>query len=164
MISLRLYDAMQDELGLDNKARLILEISAILHDCGMFIRAVDHNLHSKYIILHSEIFGLSRDDTSLVAQIVSYHRGSKMPQDDPEFKLLSRADRMTILKLSAILRAADALDRSHQQKLTNFTISFSTESLTIRVKGHDNLLLEKMAITEKGDLFENVFGYKIVLV
>jgi exopolyphosphatase/guanosine-5'-triphosphate,3'-diphosphate pyrophosphatase len=164
MMSLRLYDAMQNEIGLDSKARTLLEISAILHDVGMFIRAVDHNLHSKYIILHSEIFGLSRDDTSIVAQIVSYHRGGKTPQDDPEFRLLSRADRMTILKLSAILRAADALDRSHQQKIRDFTTSFSAESLTIRVKGHDNLLLEKMAIEEKGDLFENVFGYKIVLV
>ena len=164
MMCLRLYDALQKELGLDAKARMLLETSAILHDCGMFIRAVDHNLHSKYIILHSEIFGLSRDETSLIAQIVSYHRGSKMPQDDPEFKLLARADRMTILKLSAILRAADALDRSHQQKINNFDISISTESLTIRVKGHDNLLLEKLAISEKGDLFENVFGYKIVLV
>src|SRR5574344_3079269 len=164
MMCLRLYDALQKELGLDAKARMLLETSAILHDCGMFRRAVDHNLHSKYIILHSEIFGLSRDDTSLVAQIVSYHRGTKTPQDDPEFKLLSRADRMTILKLSAILRAADALDRSHQQKIKDFTTSFSTESLTIRVKGHDNIMLEKMAVEEKGDLFENVFGYKIVLV
>lgn len=162
--SLKLYDAMQDELGLEPKARILLEISAILHDCGMFIRAVDHNLHSKYIILHSEIFGLSKDEISLIAQIVSYHRGTKMPQDDPEFKLFSRAYRMTVLKLSAILRVADALDRGHQQKLTNFTLSFSAESLTIRVKGNNNLLLEKMAVEEKGDLFENVFGYKIVLV
>ena len=57
-----------------------------------------------------------------------------------------------------------SLDRGHQQKLTNFTLSFSAESLTIRVKGNNNLLLEKMAVEEKGDLFENVFGYKIVLV
>ena len=33
-----------------------------------------------------------------------------------------------------------------------------------RVKGHTNLALEKLAVAQKSDLFENVFGYKIVLV
>ena len=87
-----------------------------------------------------------------------------MPQDDPEFRLLPRTSRMIILKLSAILRVADALDRTHQQKLIDFTINFAHDSLTFRVKGHTNLALEKLAVAQKSDLFENVFGYKIVLV
>ena len=33
------------------------------------------------IISNSEIFGISRDDKSLIAMIVSFHRGKKMPQD-----------------------------------------------------------------------------------
>ncbi len=163
-MSLRIYDALQNEMGFDNHVRLLLEISAILHDIGMFIRAEDHNLHSQYIIMHSEIFGLSRDDTALVAQIAAYHKGSKMPQDDPEFKLLPRSSRMIILKLCAILRVADALDRSHRQKLTNFTINFAKDSVTFRIAGHANVGLEKLALSEKGDMFENVFGYKLVLV
>ena len=71
---------------------------------------------------------------------------------------------MKILKLSAILRVADAFDRGHQQKYKDFTVSFSRDTITIRVKGHHNLSLEKIALKEKGDLFENVFGYKLVLV
>lgn len=162
--SLRIYDAMQDELGLDPHVRMLLSVSAILHDIGMFIRAEDHNIHSKYIINHSEIFGLSRDDKALVALITNFHKGSRMPQDDPEFRLLPRTSRMIILKLSAILRVADALDRTHQQKLIDFTINFAHDSLTFRVKGHTNLALEKLAVAQKSDLFENVFGYKFVLV
>ncbi len=163
-VCLRIYDALQSELGMTVHERLLLEISAILHDIGMFIRAQDHNLHSHYIILHSEIFGLSREDTSLVAQIASYHRGSRMPQDDPQFKLQPRSHRLVILKLAAILRLADALDRSHQQKFSDFTISLAKDSITFRVNGYTNLSLEKLAIAEKGGMFENVFGYKIVLV
>lgn len=162
--SLKIFDSLKDELNLDPKARILLEQSAILHDIGMFINANEHNIHSKYIILNSEIFGISRDDRSLIAQIVSFHKGSKMPQDDKEVHLLSRSDRMLILKLSAILRAADALDRGHQQKIKDFNVSISAESLTLRVNGFDNVLLEKKALAEKGDLFQNVFGYKIVLV
>ncbi len=163
-MSLQIYDALQKELDLDDNARVLLEISAILHDIGMFIRAEDHNIHGKYIVTNSEIFGLNREDKSLVAQIISFHKGSKMPQDDPEFRLLSRSKRMIVLKLSAILRVADALDRTHKQQLYNFNISFAKDSITFRAKGHNSLSLEKLALSEKADLFENVFGYKIVLV
>ncbi len=163
-MSLRIYNAMQNELGLGEQEKIILEVSAILHDIGMFIRAQDHNFHSKYIIQNSEIFGLSHDEKDLVALISSFHKGNQTPQDDQAFKLLPRSSRLTILKLTAILRVADALDRSHQQKLTNFTVNFTKDCITFRVKGYNNLTLEKLALAEKGDLFENVFGYKIVLI
>ncbi len=163
-VCLKLFDALSEEIALDEKARLLLEISAILHDIGMFIRAVDHNVHSQYIILHSEIFGLTRDDTALIGQIVRYHRGHALPQDDSGFKLLPRNLRLTILKLTSLLRIADALDRAHRQRLTNLTFSTTQDTLTIRTQNAQNLALEKLALEEKGDLFENVFGYKIVLV
>ncbi|MBO4404500.1 MAG: phosphatase [Treponema sp.] len=163
-VSLKLYDALEKELGLEKYCRTLLQVSAILHDVGMFIRAEDHNIHSKYIISHSEIFGLSHEDRLIVAMITCFHKGAKRPQDDPEFKPLARSIRMKILKLSAILRVADAMDRSHHQNLSDFTVNFAQDSITLRVKGHHNLSLEKLALKEKGDLFENVFGYKLVLV
>ncbi len=161
---IEIYDALENELGLEPQSRVLLEISAILHDIGMFIRAEEHNIHGKYIVNNSEIFGLNRDDKSLVAQIVSFHKGDTLPQDDAEFRLLPRSRRMMVLKLSAILRVADALDRTHKQTLYNFTISFANDCITFRTQSHSNLSLEKLAVSEKGDLFENVFGYKIVLV
>ena len=162
--SLRLYDAMEKELGLNDRARLLLQVSAILHDIGMFIREKDHNKHSKYIIMHSEIFGLSKEDVSLISNIAYFHKGIETPQKNPEIKMLTRENRLTILKLSAILRIADALDRGHHQNLKNFSLSFSKDTLTIRIKGHYNSSLEKLALAEKGDLFENVFGYSIAIV
>lgn len=163
-VSLRIYDALEPELGLDRHARVLLEVSAILHDVGMFIRADDHNIHGKYIVNNSEIFGLNRDDKSLVATIIGYHKGSRQPQDDKEIRLLPRSSRMIILKLTAILRLADALDRTHKQHLKDFKISLTNDTFTIRIKGHYNLSMEKLGLEEKGNLFENVFGYKVVLV
>ncbi len=161
---LRIYNSMQNEADLSPKARLLLEVSALLHDVGMFIRAEDHNAHSKYIIQHSEIFGLSKEEINIVALTAYYHKGTKLPQEDSDFLILQRSDRMLILKLAAILRVADALDRSHKQKLTDFTIDFVKDSLTFRIKTNESLSLEKLAMAEKGGLFESVFGYKIVLL
>lgn len=163
-VSCRLFDAMEGELGLDSHARMLLEVSALLHDIGMFIRAEDHNIHSCYIIRHSEIFGLSAEEMNLVALISLYHNGKASPQNAAEVKMLPRASRLTILKLCSILRVADSFDRSHMQRIKEFDISFSKDSITFRIKGHEHLGLERLALQEKSDLFEDVFGYKVVLV
>lgn len=164
-ISLKLYDCLQTELSLDDeRSRMLLEVAAILHDIGIFIRLDDHNLHSEYIIQNSEIFGLGKRENKIVSQIAHYHRGKNMPQDSEQFQILERTDRMIILKLTAILRIADAMDRGHSQILQDISFNLKKDSLTILTKGIKNLALEKVALNEKGDLFESVFGYKIVLL
>lgn len=164
MISTKLYDTMINELGLDDHARTLLETAAILHDIGSFIRYDHHNLHSNYIIRNSEIFGLSRKDNTIVAEIAKYHKGSSVPQDEDSFQMLPRSDRMTILKLTAILRIADALDRGHIQKFSDFTITLQQNSMIINAKKIKNAVLEKIALSEKAGMFESIFGYQVILL
>ncbi len=162
--SLKIYDAMSEELGLTDHIRLLLEVSAILHDIGMFIQAKNHAQHSKYIIQNSEIFGLSLEDLDIVALIALHHNGKSVLLEDKEFKLLPRTSRMAILKLCAILRVADALDHSHRQHIKDFSVSLTSDTLTLKVQGKTHFRREKQALKEKGDLFESVFGYKIVIL
>ena len=124
----------------------------------------EHNLHSEYIIRHSEIFGITHTENVILATIARYHRGRQQPQDNEQFQILARSDRMTILKLTAILRIADALDRSHGKSFSDFTLRQQKDSMIIRTKGSKNVALEQVALSEKGDLFESVFGYKLILV
>jgi len=161
--SLKLFDELNDEIGLEEHARLLLEVAAILHDIGCFIHLNHHNIHSQYIIEHSEIFGLSESDRTIVSEIAKYHRGKSLPQDDASFALLPRNVRMTILKLCAILRVADALDRSHSQEFDTVVMERSNDILNIKTDSKKNTVLENLALSEKGDLFESIFGYKVVL-
>jgi exopolyphosphatase / guanosine-5'-triphosphate,3'-diphosphate pyrophosphatase len=163
MIALKLYDTLKSEIALDDHARLLLQVAAILHDIGVFIRYDNHNLHSYYIIRNSEIFGLGHVDNKIVSEIAKYHKGSIMPQDDEGFQSLPRSDRMTILKLTALLRIADALDRGHIQKFSDFEIKIQQNNLLIRTKHAKNTVLEKIALSEKAGMFESIFGYKVIL-
>lgn len=163
MIATKLYDTLKNEVALDDHARILLETSAILHDIGVFIRYDNHNLHSHYIIRNSEIFGLSRMDNTIVAEIAKYHKGAVSPQDEESFSVYQRSTRMTILKLTAILRIADALDRGHIQKFNDFTIKIQQNSILIHTKNSKNAVLEKIALAEKSGMFESVFGYKVIL-
>ena len=164
MIAVKIYDTLRKDLGYSEHIRTLLETAAILHDIGGFIRYDNHNLHSSYIIKNSEIFGLSRKDNTIVSEIAKYHKGNSVPQDEDSFLMLPRSDRMTILKLTAILRIADAMDRGHIQKFSDFSIKIQENSIVIHTKTTSNTVLEKIALNEKSGMFESVFGYKVILL
>lgn len=163
LVSLKLFDGLKDELGLAAESRILLEVAAILHDIGMFIGADDHHLHSSYIISNSDIFGLGRDQIDMISQVAYGHRGKTSPRDLPHFARQERESRVTVLKLTALLRIADALDRGHGQKIQDFTIDFHSDTLIIRCAGAHSLALEQRALEEKATVFEAVFGYKVIL-
>lgn len=162
--AVKIYKCLEKEISLEDRSIILLEVAAILHDIGIFIRMDEHNLHSEYIIRHSEIFGITRTENLILSIIARYHRGKQQPQDNEQFPVFARSDRMMILKLTAILRIADALDRSHGHSLEDISLQLKNDSLIIKSKGIKNLALERIAVQEKGDLFESVFGYKVVLL
>ncbi len=163
-IALKLFDCLESELGLDRHARLLLETSAILHDVGAFIGQGDHHLHSQYILAHSDVFGLNRDDINIVGNVVRYHRSELPNSRHPGYASLQRSDRTMVLKLSALLRVADALDRGHSQHIKDFDFELSRDTLLLRARGTHDVTLERLALGEKADLFEEIFGYKLVMV
>ncbi len=161
--ALKFYDKLQDELGFEGRERLLLEVAALLHDVGTFIRSQNHELHSLYIISNSEIFGLSKDDMIIVSNVARYHKGVPPRPTDTKFYALPPQDRITVQKLAAILRIADALDRGHTQRIKDFKIELKDEAMHLAVNGVNNTTLERNALAEKADLFENIFGYKVIL-
>ncbi len=162
-IALKLFDCLESELGLDRHARLLLETAAILHDVGAFIRQSDHHIHSQYIIAHSDIFGLNKDDMNVVCNVVRYHRAELPNSSHPGYSSLQRTERTMVLKLSALLRVADALDRGHSQHIEDFDVELSRDTLLLRARGTHDVTLERLALVEKADLFEDIFGYKLVM-
>ena len=63
----------------------------------------------------------------------------------------------------ALERIADALDRGHIQKFSDFSIKLQQNHLLIQTKNIKNTVLEKVALSEKAEMFEGVFGYKVLL-
>ena len=121
-LAVSLFDQFAAEHGMDDHGRLLLEVSAIIHDIGNFIRASGHHKHGQYIVENSEIFGLSRSDIRIVANVVRYHRGGAPATAHTAYASLRREHRMLVLKLAALLRVADALDRGHVQRIRGFRL------------------------------------------
>lgn len=162
-LALILFDALKGEHGMDRRARLLLEVSGILHDVGMFIRNSGHHKHSQYIVANSEIFGLHRDDLDVISNVVRYHRKAPPNSTHIAFIALQREERMLVLKLSSLLRVADALDRGHSQRIESIEVERKTDTIVLRTSGRHDLSLERLGLKEKADIFQDVFGYKVVL-
>jgi len=167
-LSLSLFDAIKPEHGLGSHERLLLQVAAILHDIGSYIKSSGHHRHSEYLILNSEIFGLNPNERAIVASIARYHRKQPPSPSHINYMALQRADRIVVLKLAAILRVADALDRGHDQRVSGVSFERSGDRLIIRTaRGSGaplDLSLERLSLAEKGDMFEDAFGLEPVLV
>jgi len=162
--AVRLFDALQTEHGLTSRHRLLLRVAALLHEVGGFVSNRSHHKHSYYLIANAEIFGLSREEHLLVGHIARYHRRAAPQPSHLEYMALPREKRILVSKLAAILRVADALDRTHTDQGREFRCERRDEDLVIHVAGAADLTLERRALAQKADMFADVFGLKVNLV
>lgn len=163
-IALKIYDALKAEHGLGPRERTLLEVASILHDIGSYISPAGHHKHSAYLIEASEIFGLRKSDRMIVSNVVRYHRRSVPKVTHASYASLPRQDRAVVSKLAAILRVADALDATHQQKIKQIEFEAGEKSYTIWISDAlTDLSSEREALQAKGDLFADVFGLPVVI-
>ena len=160
----QLFGAFKDILGLEEQDRLYLLLASYLHDIGMFVNNRSHHKHSEYIISSLNLFRLTEHEVNIIACIARYHRRSSPLKSHVLYHSLASAEQIAVQKLSALLRVANALDRSHKQKVKKLEVKFNPAGdATIVVYTHENFLLEKENFLEKKELLEEITGNKLTL-
>ncbi|MDP3849446.1 MAG: HD domain-containing protein [Luteolibacter sp.] len=159
----RFFDELADLHQLPAHDALLLKVAAILHEVGTYVSPRAHHKHSEYIILNSEVFGLDRMDVTIVALVARYHRHSVPVLDHPSYAALTTDDRIRVSKLAALLRVADALERTHAQRVSQIEIHRDSGKLRLRLPGLADAAVERLAMATKADLFEQVFGLCVVI-
>jgi len=158
-----LFDALAREHRLEPRWRLLLTVAALLHDIGAFVSARSHHKHSMYLIQNSELFALGAREVLLVSLIARYHRRAPPRPTHIGYTSLERRDRLAVAKCAAILRVADALDRSSSQRIRTIACSVGDGRLAITTSAAVDVSLEQLAIKNKGSMFEDVYGMSVVL-
>jgi len=159
----RFFDELADLHQLTPHDALLLQVAAILHEVGTYVSPRAHHKHSEYLILNSEVFGLDRLDVTIVALVARYHRHSGPVLDHPSYAALSTDDRIRVSKLAALLRVADALERTHAQRVSQLEIRRESGKLRLRLPGLADAAVERLAMASKADLFEQVFGLSVII-
>jgi uncharacterized protein (DUF924 family) len=163
MFAQQIFRELRHLHNLEPKHELLLRVAAILHEVGMFVNAREHHKHSMYLILNTELFGISTEDRIIVALLARYHRRYNPESNHPHFSELSREERMVVFKLAAILRIADCLDRSHSQRIKTIHLRPKGDRLSILTPGVEDTTIEQLAIHSKCDLFREIFGFEVLL-
>jgi len=162
-IARQIFEATRSQHRMGDRERLLLEVASIVHDIGGFVAARGHHRHAYYLLTHSEIYGLSAIDMEIVANVARYHRRAGPQADHPAYAALPRPARVTVNRLSSILRVADALDKGHNQRVRNAKVWVTGDELRIEAEGAEELALERLSLDQKAGLFEEVFGLRPVL-
>ncbi len=161
-LAVLMFDELKKVHKMGKRQRLLIEVAAILHDCGKYISLSQSAQNSYQIIMSSEILGLSHLEREIIALTVLYN---DLELDDYEAMPpeISQQDYLVIAKLSSILRVVNALDQSHRQKLQNVKIKIKGQELIITVDSFSKLSLEKALFSKKTEFFENVFSVRPIL-
>jgi exopolyphosphatase / guanosine-5'-triphosphate,3'-diphosphate pyrophosphatase len=154
----KIFDALAEDFQMSRHHRTLLSAAALLHDAGYHIAHEEHHKHALYLIKNSELTGFSEAERSVIANIARYHRGATPKERHPDYAALGESDRETVCRLAAILRVADALDRSHDSRVLDLQLRQGGQGLHVTLRAEHDCDREALAASQKRDLFEQVFG------
>lgn len=145
-LSLRLFDELRPWHGLGVREREWLHFAALLHDVGSTVAYDGHAQHSAYAIRNGGLRGLTGEEVEVLALVARYH-GSARPKRrrDDAFAELPKKLRRAVRWLSAMLRVAEGLDRSHYQLVKDLRVRRRRERFTVVVDARRHAQLELWA-------------------
>jgi exopolyphosphatase/guanosine-5'-triphosphate,3'-diphosphate pyrophosphatase len=140
--------------------RELLDYAAITHDIGSFLSHSNHHKHAYYLIRNYDLPGFNDAEIDAIANVALYHHKGTPKKHHPNLANLDREARRLVEVLSAILRIAEGLDRSHLGLVRGIRLE--------RLKKPDRFLLTLIAsadcqmeiwgVQNNREPFERVFG------
>ena len=163
-LALELFDATALVLGLPESGRELLEYAALLHDIGHAIDHDRHNRHSYYLIKNAELLGFDPLEIEMIALAARGHRKQAAQLESPELRNLSASRRRLVRAMAAILRVADALDRSHFGVVKKIDVTYSPGRLEIEVgSAREKADLELWTCERRTDLLAKLLDRRVIL-
>ena len=161
IFALQLFDEFKEELKLKESDKDLLEYAALMHDIGYYISYRKHHKHALYLIRYSDLLGFKENEINIMANVARYHRKSTPRKRHKRYRKLSKSNRKRVKKLSAILRIADGLDRSHYQNVQQLEIENKSDTINLLIMTQADPELEIWGALRKAELLEKLTKKKI---
>ena len=161
-LAVRLFDLTAPVHNLGVREREWLEYGALLHDIGYSIHFERHHKHSHYLITTANLDAFDPREIEVIAEVARYHRGAPPRERHATFSALRAWQKRTIEKLAALIRIANALDRTHAARVVELYGSLrKRREVIVEVMSPFDVELELAAARHRADLFEKLFGRKM---
>jgi len=161
----QLFHDLMPFFELGDPERELLGYAARLHDVGLSLSEKSHHKHGAYLIQNANLAGFWPAEIETIAQIVRFHRGKAPSAASHEtFALLKPWTQHVVEKLSAIIRVADALDRTRRQAVRTVRLLPEGEDLCLVVTGTGDLRPELESLQDKGRLLYRLLDRNVKVV
>jgi exopolyphosphatase / guanosine-5'-triphosphate,3'-diphosphate pyrophosphatase len=157
-LAVSLFDQTRGVHGLGDLERDWLEYAALMHDLGVHISYEKHHRHSYYLVKNGDLRGFEPQEIEVMALVTRYHRRAVPRKAHEGYGGLPGSLRRTVRALSAILRLAEGLDRSHSQPLSAVDLHDRGEDALIQLRTSGDAELELWAAHRHVIPFERMLG------
>lgn len=161
--TLDIFSALESIHRLPHVHGHLLEAAAYLLDIGHFISATKHHKHSFYLVSNAELPGFTGAERRMIALLCRYHRKAMPSASHPEYTSRSDEEKSTLQLLIPILRLADALNRSRNQKIKGLRCQVDRETITVRILHTEPVDLEIWTAQHTNALFRSIYQRNLVL-
>jgi CHAD domain-containing protein len=139
-LALEIYDALVHDgtLAKSDVSRRILEAAAVMHDVGRKKSGGHRKRGYRMIRKLKPTVGWDEENLQAVAIVAHFHRGGLPPANHPIFAGISAERRAGLMPLAGVLRLANALDETHDQRISSVELQRRNGALTVYAKGLTN--------------------------
>jgi exopolyphosphatase/guanosine-5'-triphosphate,3'-diphosphate pyrophosphatase len=161
-LAVRLFDVTAPVHNLGEREREWLEHAAWLHDVGYSIHFERHHKHSQYLITTANLDAFDSREIEVIAEVARYHRGAPPRERHAGFGALRAWQQKCVEKLAALLRIANALDRTHAARVVELYAAMpKRRKVVIEVLSPFDVELELASARHRSDLFERLFDREL---
>ena len=161
-LALALFDQTRRMHGLSGDCREWIAAAAMLFEVGMYVNPVGLHRHAYYVISSSELFGFTPMQRKIIATVARFQGNSKPHFRDRLIKMLPAQIRSDVIKSTAILRVARALNQGRRSAVESIRVAARGGEVTLAVKaGRGGADLELWAGEKERAYFREVFGREL---
>lgn len=159
-----LFTALQPLHQLPPGCGKLLEAAAYLHDVGHFVSNVGHHKHSYYVVSNSDIAGFTSRERLLIAGLCRYHRKSMPSPVHGGYQSLPAEERRMLMMMIPILRLADNLHRSREQRIRGVECRVRDGEVVLQVRARGDIDLEQWGAERAGEAFRQVYDRPVSVI
>ncbi|MBU3192838.1 Ppx/GppA phosphatase family protein [Clostridium algidicarnis] len=161
----KLFDDLKSLHKLNDDFIDILKTGSLLHDCGISVRYYNHHKHSFYIIVNSQLRGLTHRELVLSAYMAAYHRNNYYEINLCHFSsIINRLDLSNIRKIGILLRISEGLDKTMLGSVTNITTIIDDKSVTLKLNASRDIDLEVSEALRCKNKFYEIYEKELIII
>ena len=164
-LSLMMFEQLRQLHKLPNSYMRIIKTAAPLHDIGSSIKYHDHHKHSFYLILNSNIYGLTHREHLLSAFVALAHRKDDVKKECQRYaEMMAPDDLAYIYRLAVLVRIAESFDRAMDGIIESVSCDILGDSVIMKTQTTADASLEIKDALTCSDMFKKAYGKNLVIL